>query len=54
MSPVKSTLSLKLIVLPPVTELNASAHTVPLALMLPDTVSASVGTLVPTPTLPAV
>ena len=54
MSPVKSTLSLKLIVLPPVTELNASAQTVPLALMLPDTVSAWLGEFVPIPTLPAV
>ena len=37
---------------PPVTELNASAHTVPLALILPDTVRASLGLVVPIPTLP--
>ena len=37
---------------PPVTELKASAHTVPDALMLPDTVSVSVGLVVPIPTLP--
>ena len=52
--PAKSTLSLKSIVLPPVTELNASAYTIPLALILPETVRASLGVIVPTPTLPAV
>jgi hypothetical protein len=37
---------------PPVTELNASAHTVPDALILPETVKASLGLVVPIPTLP--
>ena len=52
--PFKVTSSLNVISLPPVKELNASAQTVPEALMLPDTVKASVGTLVPIPTLPPV
>jgi hypothetical protein len=52
--PFKVTSSLNVISLPPVRELKASAQTVPLALMLPDTVKASVGTLVPIPTLPPV
>ena len=52
--PLNVTSSLKLIALPPVKELNESAQTVPLALMLPDTVSASEGILVPIPTLPPV
>ena len=52
--PLNVTSSLKLIALPPVRELNASAHIVPDALMLPDTVKASLGEFVPMPTLPPV
>ena len=47
-------MSLKSIALPPVTELNASAYTIPLALILPETVRASEGALVPIPTEPEV
>ena len=43
---------MKLIAVPPVFELNASAYTVPVALTLPDTVKASFGVSVPIPTLP--
>ena len=52
--PFNVTLSLKVISQPPVRELKASAQTVPDALILPDTVRASVGlvTPIPTPRLP--
>ena len=53
-SPANVISSLKLIAVPPVFELNASAYTVPVALTLPDTVRASFGVVVPTPTLPPV
>mgnify|MGYP003322947737 CR=1 FL=1 len=52
MSPANVISSLKLIAVPPVFELNASAYTVPVALTLPDTVKASFGVSVPIPTLP--
>ena len=54
MSPANVISSLNDIALPPVFELNASAYTVPVALTLPDTVKASLGVMVPTPTLPPV
>jgi len=54
MSPANVISSLNDIALPPVFELNASAYTVPVALTLPDTVRASFGVMVPTPTLPPV
>ena len=44
--PANAISSLKSIVLPPVTELNASAYTVPEALILPVTVRASFGVAV--------
>ena len=43
MSPTNVILSLKAIASPPVFELNASAYTIPDALILPDTVRASFG-----------